>query len=175
MVVTCPDCQRTFQDEYRFTFCPHDTFAANDGKNNFAHHPEAHLSSPVRRTASEMVREFHETYEVPVQTEPGFPSHDRCHLRQDILEEEWIELCEAQARRDLIEVADALGDMLYIIHGTALEYGIPLDAVVEEIHRSNMSKLGADGKPVRRADGKILKGPSYFKPDIARVLRGHAK
>ena len=170
MIVECPDCHRTLDDTYRSTLCPHETFAANDGKNNFAHHPEAHLSAPARRHASDMVREFQEVYEAPILSTPAFPSHDRCALRERILEEEWIELCEAQAKRDIVEVADALADMLYIIHGTALEYGIPLDAVVEEVHRSNMSKLGTDGRPIRREDGKIMKGPNYFRPDIAGVL-----
>lgn len=148
-----------------------------DVAGDFEGHSEAHSSGVMssglapRRSASEMVREFHETYAVPVQLEPGFPSHDRCALRERILEEEWIELCEAQAKRDFVEVADALADMLYIIHGTALEYGIPLDAVVEEVHRSNMSKLDEHRKPIVREDGKIMKGPNYFKPDIARVLR----
>ena len=120
--------------------------------------------------ASRMVREFHETYGVPIMPVPSFPSHERCALRESLLEEEWIELREAQAKRDIVEVADALADMLYIIHGTALEYGIPLDSVVSEVHRSNMSKLGADGKPIMREDGKVLKGPNYFKPDVAGVL-----
>lgn len=126
------------------------------------HHSSAH---------SDMVREFHETYGVPVQSTPLFPAHDRVRLRASLIEEEYLELCEAEAVRDLVEVADALADMLYIIHGTALEYGIPLDAVVAEVHRSNMSKLGDDGLPVRRYDGKVLKGPNYTPPDIASILK----
>lgn len=121
-------------------------------------------------TASEMVREFHHTYGVRIQEHVGFPSEERRLLRWSLLAEEVREYGDAELANDLEEVADALADMLYIIHGTALEYGIPLDAVVEEVHRSNMSKLGADGKPVRRDDGKILKGPNYFPPDIAGVL-----
>jgi len=130
----------------------------------------AKLEAAQGERASRMVREFHETYGVPILDRPAFPSHDRCTLRENILEEEWIELCEAQSKRDIVEVADALADMLYIIHGTALEYGIPLDDVVAEVHRSNMSKLGTDGKPIIREDGKVLKGPNYFRPNISGVI-----
>lgn len=122
--------------------------------------------------ASEMVREFHQTYGVRIQLQPALPHEVRRDLRWDLLREEFEELRQAETANDLVAVADALADMLYIIHGTALEYGIPLDAVVAEVHRSNMSKLGADGKPILREDGKVLKGPGYFKPDIAGVLRG---
>ncbi len=121
-------------------------------------------------TASQMVRQFHETYGVRIQDEAGLPSGDRRNLRVEILREEFYEYRVAEGHDDLVEIADAMADMLYIIHGTALEYGIPLDAVVAEVHRSNMSKLGTDGKPVYREDGKVLKGPNYFKPDIAGVL-----
>lgn len=88
------------------------------------------------------------------------------------MEEENREYLEAAQRNDLIEVADALGDMLYILCGTILEHGMQykIEAVFEEIQRSNMSKLGADGKPLYREDGKVLKGPDYFKPDIKGIL-----
>lgn len=76
------------------------------------------------------------------------------------------------AAPDLVEAADALGDIDYVTQGAALVFGVPLNAVGLEVHASNMSKLGVDGKPIYREDGKILKGPRYFKPDIARVLRG---
>jgi predicted HAD superfamily Cof-like phosphohydrolase len=88
------------------------------------------------------------------------------------MDEENREYLEAAKNGDLIEVADALGDMLYILCGTILEHGMQhkIEAVFEEIQRSNMSKLGTDGKPLYRDDGKVLKGPSYFKPDIKRAL-----
>lgn len=121
-------------------------------------------------TASEMVRQFHETYAVRIQAGVGLPDWERRGLRGKLLAEEWNEYVSAEADNNIVEIADALADMIYIIHGTALEYGIPLDAVVAEVHRSNMSKLGADGKPIYREDGKVLKGPGYFKPDIAGVL-----
>lgn len=90
------------------------------------------------------------------------------------MEEENREYLEAAQQGDLVEVADALGDMLYILCGTILEHGMQhkIEAVFEEIQRSNMSKLGADGKPIHREDGKVLKGPNYFRPDIQAIL-GH--
>ena len=88
------------------------------------------------------------------------------------MREENEEYLDAANRGDLIEVADALGDMLYILCGTILEHGMQhkIEEVFEEIQRSNMSKLGADGKPIYREDGKVLKGPNYFKPDIQGIL-----
>lgn len=77
---------------------------------------------------------------------------------------------EDDGTRDTVETADALGDLTYVIYGMALETGIPMVEVLEEIQNSNLSKLGADGKPIYREDGKVLKGPGFFSPDIARVL-----
>ena len=93
-------------------------------------------------------------------------------LRFNLMDEENKEYLEAANNNDLVEVADALGDMLYILCGTILELGMQykIEEVFEEIQRSNMSKLGADGKPIYREDGKVLKGPNYFKPDIQSVL-----
>lgn len=88
------------------------------------------------------------------------------------MDEENKEYLEAANRGYLVEVADALGDMLYILCGTILEHGMQykIEEVFEEIQRSNMSKLGADGKPIYREDGKVLKGPNYFKPDIQSIM-----
>ncbi|MCP4975760.1 MAG: nucleoside triphosphate pyrophosphohydrolase family protein [Maribacter sp.] len=93
-------------------------------------------------------------------------------LRFNLMDEENKEYFEAANSKDLVEVADALGDMLYILCGTILEHGMQhkIEEVFEEIQRSNMSKLGADGKPIYREDGKVLKGPNYFKPNIEGVL-----
>jgi predicted HAD superfamily Cof-like phosphohydrolase len=93
-------------------------------------------------------------------------------LRFNLMDEENKEYLEAANRGDLVEVADALGDMLYILCGTILEHGMQykIEEVFEEIQRSNMSKLGADGKPIYREDGKVLKGPNYFKPDIQTIM-----
>ena len=88
------------------------------------------------------------------------------------MEEENEEYLEAALSNDLVEVADALGDMLYILCGTILEHGMQykIEEVFNEIQRSNMSKLGADGNPIYREDGKVMKGPNYFKPDILKIL-----
>ncbi|AWX43468.1 hypothetical protein HME9304_00456 [Flagellimonas maritima] len=93
-------------------------------------------------------------------------------LRFNLMDEENKEYLEAANDGDLTEVADALGDMLYILCGTILEHGMQykIEEVFEEIQRSNMSKLGADGMPIYREDGKVLKGPNYFKPDIQGIL-----
>lgn len=93
-------------------------------------------------------------------------------LRFNLMDEENKEYLEAANNNDMVEVADALGDMLYILCGTILEHGMQfkIEEVFEEIQRSNMSKLGSDGKPIYREDGKVLKGPNYFKPDIQTIL-----
>ena len=93
-------------------------------------------------------------------------------LRFNLMDEENREYLEAAGNNDLVEVADALGDMLYILCGTILEHGMQykIEEVFEEIQRSNMSKLGSDGKPIYREDGKVLKGPNYFKPNIQSIL-----
>ncbi|SHI39030.1 Phosphoribosyl-ATP pyrophosphohydrolase [Mesonia phycicola] len=93
-------------------------------------------------------------------------------LRFNLMKEENEEYLEAANNNDMVEVADALGDMLYILCGTIIEHGMQhkIEEVFEEIQRSNMSKLGADGKPIYREDGKVLKGPNYFKPNIKTIL-----
>jgi len=93
-------------------------------------------------------------------------------LRFNLMKEENEEYLEAANNDDLVEVADALGDMLYILCGTMIEHGLQdkIEDVFNEIQRSNMSKLGADGQPIYREDGKVLKGPNYFKPNIAKIL-----
>jgi predicted HAD superfamily Cof-like phosphohydrolase len=91
-------------------------------------------------------------------------------LRLSLMEEEFGELVHAVERRDLIAIADALADIVYVAYGTALTYGIDLDAVLGEVHRANMSKLGVDGRPVLREDGKVLKSERYSPPDVAAVV-----
>ncbi len=123
----------------------------------------------------QFVAEFHKTYKLPVREQPtvNFP-YKQSKLRYDLMDEENKEYLEAVKNGDLIEVADALGDMLYILCGTLLDHGLQykIEAIFEEIHRSNMSKLGKDGKPIYRDDGKVIKGPDYFKPDLKRILLG---
>lgn len=119
------------------------------------------------------VAEFHEAFGLGVASEPTAAlGISKNLLRYKLMREENEEYLDAANRGDLIEVADALGDMLYILCGTILEHGMQhkITAVFEEIQRSNMSKLGTDGKPIYREDGKVLKGPDYFKPNIGEVL-----
>lgn len=122
--------------------------------------------------AALQVAEFHRAYELPLRDSPSLEvDAGQVRLRQALIEEEVRELQEAATAVDLVGVADALADIVYVAYGTAHVYGIDLDAVLDEVHASNMTKLGADGRPVRRADGKILKGPGYRPPDIAAVLQ----
>ncbi len=116
------------------------------------------------------VKEFHRAFGHPILETPQIPSRDRMALRLNLIDEEVCELDEANGNRDIVEVADAIGDLIYVVIGMALEYGIPLQEVWDEIQRSNMSKLGEDGLPIIREDGKIMKGPNYFPPDIRRIL-----
>ncbi|WP_127024480.1 nucleoside triphosphate pyrophosphohydrolase family protein [Flagellimonas beolgyonensis] len=116
---------------------------------------------------------FHHSFGLGVNHEPiANLGADKNKLRFDLMDEENQEYLEAANNGDLVEVADALGDMLYILCGTILEHGMQykIEEVFEEIQRSNMSKLGADGKPIYREDGKVLKGPNYFKPDIQSIM-----
>lgn len=119
------------------------------------------------------VEQFHNSFGLGVShTMKANLGAEKNLLRFNLMDEENKEYLEAANNNDLIEVADALGDMLYILCGTILEHGMQhkIEQVFEEIQRSNMSKLGTDGKPIYREDGKVLKGPNYFKPDIKGVL-----
>ena len=119
------------------------------------------------------VQEFHEAFKIGYRTrlkaDLGIAKNT---LRFDLMKEENEEYLEAANNNDMVEVADALGDMLYILCGTIIEHGMQhkIEAVFEEIQQSNMSKLGADGQPIYRQDGKVLKGPNYFKPNIKQIL-----
>lgn len=119
------------------------------------------------------VAQFHRAFGLGVLETPKANLGDaKNQLRFNLMDEENKEYLEAANQNDLVEVADALGDMLYILCGTILEHGMQhiIEEVFEEIQRSNMSKLGADGKPIYREDGKVLKGPDYFKPNIEGIL-----
>jgi predicted HAD superfamily Cof-like phosphohydrolase len=119
------------------------------------------------------VHEFHKAFGLGIQNSPTaeLDTH-RNLLRYKLMREENEEYLDAANNRDLVEVADALGDMLYILCGTIIEHGMQhkIEEVFDEIQKSNMSKLGTDGKPIYREDGKVLKGPNYFKPDINSIL-----
>lgn len=120
------------------------------------------------------VKKFHEAFNIGLEESPTVRlSGEVKMLRYNLMKEENEEYLEAAQNNDMVEVADALGDMLYILCGTIISHGMQ-DKIVEvfdEIQRSNMSKLGEDGNPIYREDGKVLKGPNYFKPDIAPLLR----
>ena len=119
------------------------------------------------------VKAFHTAFKIGHRETPKADlGADKNMLRYKLMREENEEYLEAVSDNDLVEVADALGDMLYILCGTIIEHGLQykIEEVFEEIQRSNMSKLGADGNPIYREDGKVLKGPSYFKPDIKKIL-----
>ncbi len=119
------------------------------------------------------VKEFHTAFGLGMNESPKVDiGEDRKLLRFNLMKEENEEYLEAVQNNDLVETADALGDMLYILCGTIIEHGMQykIDEVFNEIQRSNMSKLGADGKPIYREDGKVMKGPNYFKPNIKKVL-----
>ena len=119
------------------------------------------------------VHNFHTAFKLNIQNKPTVAiSNERKQLRFELMKEENEEYLEAAKNNDLVEVADALGDMLYILCGTIIEHGMQdkIEEVFDEIQRSNMSKLGDDGKPIYREDGKVLKGPNYFKPNIKAIL-----
>lgn len=119
------------------------------------------------------VTEFHKSFSLGMKDKPTAELGIKKNLlRYELMREENEEYLEAANNKDLVEVADALGDMLYILCGTIIEHGMQhkIEEVFNEIQRSNMSKLGEDGKPIYREDGKVLKGPNYFQPNIQSIL-----
>jgi predicted HAD superfamily Cof-like phosphohydrolase len=122
----------------------------------------------------EAVKLFHTTYGLGVsENMKADLGTQKNNLRFELMKEENEEYLEAVQNNDIVEIADALGDMLYILCGTILEHGLhhKIEAVFDEIQRSNMSKLGEDGKPIYREDGKVMKGPNYFKPNFEAILK----
>ena len=122
------------------------------------------------------VEDFHNAFGLEVAKKPTIDlSQETIKLRFNLMKEENEEYYEAAKRNDMIEVADALGDMLYILCGTILSHGMQnkIHEIFEEIQRSNMSKLDEDGKPIYRSDGKVMKGPKYFKPNIKAILKNN--
>jgi predicted HAD superfamily Cof-like phosphohydrolase len=120
------------------------------------------------------VKEFHTTFGLGYsESMIGNLGENKNFLRFNLMKEENEEYLEAVQNDDIVEIADALGDMLYILCGTIIEHGLhhKIEAVFDEIQRSNMSKLGADGKPIYREDGKVLKGPHYFKPNFEAIIK----
>ncbi len=152
---------------------------------------DTHPGFADSRDPEALVRQFHETYRLPIVSDGPRADRERTHMRMSLVAEEFCELVGAiygqparrlveetwkkavaadDGTRDTVEAADALGDLVYVIYGMALELGIPMRDVLAEIQASNLSKLDAEGKPIYRADGKVLKGPNYFRPDIRRAL-----
>ena len=113
---------------------------------------------------------FMKTFGQEVKTEPSFSTEKINKLRIDLIKEELQELNEAMNNNDLLEVADALTDILYVTYGAGHAFGIDLDKCFEEVQNSNMSKLGGDGKPIYNESGKVMKGPNYFKPDLSKFV-----
>jgi predicted HAD superfamily Cof-like phosphohydrolase len=113
---------------------------------------------------------FMKTFGQEVKTKPSFSSDKINKLRIDLIKEELQELTEAMQKKDLLEVADALTDILYVTYGAGHAFGINLDKCFDEVQNSNMSKLGKDGKPIYNESGKVMKGPNYFKPDFSKFV-----
>ena len=113
---------------------------------------------------------FMKTFGQEVKNKPSFSSDKINKLRLDLIKEEFNELTEAVNKRDLLEVADALTDILYVTYGAGHAFGINLDKCFEEVQNSNMSKLGENGKPIYNEHGKVMKGPNYFKPDLSKFV-----
>ena len=116
------------------------------------------------------VKTFMNTYGQEVKNTPEFPDSKIVQLRIDLIQEELNELKEAINNNNIIEVADALTDILYVTYGAGHSFGVDLDSCFNEVQNSNMSKLGDDGKPIYNESGKVMKGPNYFKPNIKKII-----
>ena len=117
------------------------------------------------------VKTFMETFGQEVKMKPSFSKDKINSLRYDLIKEELEELKVAMENKDLVEVADALTDILYVTYGAGHAFGIDLDKCFEEVQNSNMSKLGEDSKPIYNDSGKVMKGPKYFKPDLTKFVK----
>ena len=122
-------------------------------------------------TNFQKVKNFMETFGQEVKSSPSFSTTKINELRYNLIKEELDEFRQALDSKDLLEVADALTDILYVTYGAGHAFGINLDSCFEEVQNSNMSKLGEDGKPIYNDQGKILKGPNYFKPDLSKFIK----
>ena len=122
-------------------------------------------------TNFQKVKNFMKTFGQEVKSRPSFSSDKINMLRYNLIKEELDEFKQALDNNDLLEVADALTDILYVTYGAGHAFGINLDACFEEVQNSNMSKLGNDGKPIYSDQGKVMKGPNYFKPDLSKFIK----
>lgn len=120
-----------------------------------------------------LVENFHKVFGIPVLDKPTIPAIERCKLRVKLLKEEIQELEDAIEANNLVEMLGALTDIDYILHGTYLEFGLQhvKEEAFMEVHLSNMTKLGDDGKPVRRPDGKVIKGPNFILPNLEQFIK----
>ena len=121
-------------------------------------------------TNFEKVKLFMQTYGQEVKAKANFSDEKTNKLRVDLIKEELEELTKAMDEKDLLEVADALTDILYVTYGAGHAFGINLDKCFDEVQNSNMSKLGENGKPIYNEAGKVMKGPNYFKPDLSKYI-----
>ena len=121
-------------------------------------------------TNFESVRKFMETFGQEIKEKAEFPNEKISSLRYDLIREELEELKDAIEKKDIVEIADALTDILYVTYGAGHAFGINLDKCFEEVQNSNMSKLNSDGKPIFNNQGKVMKGPNYFKPNLGKFL-----
>ncbi len=118
----------------------------------------------------ERVKKFMETFGQEIKEKASFPNDKITSLRYNLIKEELDEFKEAIDKKDIKEVADALTDILYVTYGAGHAFGIDLDKCFEEVQNSNMSKLGNDGKPIYNENGKVMKGPNYFKPNLSKFV-----
>ncbi len=118
---------------------------------------------------------FMKTFGQEVKDKPSFSSDKINKLRIDLIKEELEELTDAMKNKDLLEVADALTDILYVTYGAGHAFGIDLDKCFDEVQNSNMSKLDENGKPIYNESGKVMKGPKYFKPDLSKIINNYLK
>ena len=122
-------------------------------------------------TNFQKVKTFMRTFDREVKSKPSFSTEKINELRYNLIKEELEEFKHALENKDLLEVADALTDILYVTYGAGHAFGIDLDSCFEEVQNSNMSKLGKDGKPIRNEAGKVMKGPNYYKPDLSKFVK----
>jgi|TARA_Y100001970_G_C14020784_1_gene743399 predicted HAD superfamily Cof-like phosphohydrolase len=121
-------------------------------------------------TNFESVKKFMQTFGQEVRTKASFPENKKIDLRLSLIKEELAELEEAIEKKDIKEVADALTDILYVTYGAGHAFGIDLDKCFDEVQKSNMSKLADNGKPIYNDQGKVMKGPNYFKPNLSKFV-----
>ena len=122
-------------------------------------------------TNFQKVKKFMETFGQEIKSEPSFSTEKIKKLRYNLIKEELDEFKQALDNYDLLEAADALTDILYVTYGAGHAFGIDLDACFDEVQNSNMSKLGLDGKPIFNDQGKVMKGPNYFNPDLSKFIK----